>query len=332
MNFNLNIYRAAMGTTARILLLVPMAALAACAGIDKEGRNTLGAGLPSDVELTSVPFYPQEVNQCGPASLAIVLSSSGLDVRPAELVPQVYSPKRQGTLPTDIIAAARRYGRMAHSINSMEALLLEITAGNPVIVLQDLGIAPSPTWHFAVVIGFDRAARTLTLHSGVTPRKTIGWQKFERTWLPGGRWGRTILAPDRMPAGADEKPFLRAAAGLERARQLPAARIAYQTAIAHWPDSLAAHIGLGNSLYGLGQLKAAAKSFRTATTRHPSSAAAFNNLAHVLAELNRSEEAIFVAAEAIALNTSTNDGQLQTTLREVLAHDQYAQRRILMKK
>ena len=36
-------------------------------------------GVEQTVELTAVPFFPQDENQCGPASLATVLSYSGVD-------------------------------------------------------------------------------------------------------------------------------------------------------------------------------------------------------------------------------------------------------------
>jgi len=219
---------------------------------------------------------------------------------------------------------------MAHPIGTMEEILRAVAAGNPVIVLQDLGLAPAPTWHFAVVIGFDRAARTLVLRSGHDKRKLYGWPEFEGSWGPGGRWAQTILAPDQIPAGADEKRFIRAAVGLEQARRHRAASIAYRTAIGRWPDSRAARIGLGNSLYALGRLEAAAETFRAAAARHPSDATAFNNLAHVLAELNRTEDATLAAAEALALSAGKNDARVKTTLKEVLSRDRYVERRILV--
>ncbi|MBM4196338.1 MAG: hypothetical protein FJ197_04455 [Gammaproteobacteria bacterium] len=92
-------------------------------------------------ELTSVPFFPQTVHQCGPAALATVLVASGLDTTPEALVPQVYVPGRKGSFAVELAAATRRAGRIAYTVESPQAMLQEIAAGNPVLVLQDLGAA-----------------------------------------------------------------------------------------------------------------------------------------------------------------------------------------------
>src|SRR5207237_9306004 len=63
-----------------------------------ELREALPQGLPEHVELTQVPFFPQDEYQCGPAALATVLASSGVKVTPEELVAQVYIPERKGSL------------------------------------------------------------------------------------------------------------------------------------------------------------------------------------------------------------------------------------------
>ncbi|TVQ74520.1 MAG: hypothetical protein EA372_02275, partial [Chromatiaceae bacterium] len=63
--------------------------------------------LPRQVELDQTPFHPQELYQCGPAALATVLGARGLIVHPDDLVEEVYLPERQGTLQTEMLAAAR---------------------------------------------------------------------------------------------------------------------------------------------------------------------------------------------------------------------------------
>ena len=87
-----------------------------------------------------VPFFPQEDYQCGPAALATVLSHSGVPVTPEPLVSQVYLPSRQGSLQIEMLATPRRYGRVSYPLAPRYAdLLREVAAGNPVIVLQDVG-------------------------------------------------------------------------------------------------------------------------------------------------------------------------------------------------
>ncbi len=51
---------------------------------------------------------PQTRFQCGPAALAMVLSWMGYLASADALIRQVYSSGRHGSLPTDMIGAARR--------------------------------------------------------------------------------------------------------------------------------------------------------------------------------------------------------------------------------
>src|SRR5215212_8494513 len=95
---------------------VLLAWLAGCAPLVPQTmglRTEWPAGVAQRVELTAVPFFPQEDYQCGPAALATVLKHSGVDVTPDPLVSQVFLPARQGSLQLEMLAAARRYGRVS---------------------------------------------------------------------------------------------------------------------------------------------------------------------------------------------------------------------------
>ena len=287
--------------------------LTGCATTHAPRTRGTSQDLPPRVELGAVPFFSQEDYQCGPASLAMALASSGVPVRPEDLVAQVYSPARQGSLPTDMIGAARRHGRLAYPISTIEDVLAELAAGNPVVVLQDLGLW-RPRWHFAVAIGYDLAQEKVVLHSGTKRREVLSFARFEGTWAPSGHWGLIVLPPGRLPATAKEQTFLEAAVGLERARQWKAAAEAYRSAHERWPTSLGALIGLGNSRYALRDLSGAEEAFRVATRLHPVAAVAFNNLAHVLAEMGNLEEALAAARQAVALGGALEEVYRATLL------------------
>ncbi len=110
-------------------------------------RANAPATLPPQIELAAVPFFPQEEYQCGPAALATALVYGGVATTPAALVPQVYLPGREGSLQTEMLTATRRHDRLAYRLApSLEDLLLEVAAGNPVIVLQNLSFAFAPLW------------------------------------------------------------------------------------------------------------------------------------------------------------------------------------------
>lgn len=281
-----------------VLVAAALAACASPAGLDLGG---LPPGVPERVEIAAVPFVPQDELYCGPAALATVLTWSGAAVSQAELAPALFTPGRAGTLQQDMLGAARRHGRLSVPVADFAGLLAELSAGHPVLVLQNLGLALVPQWHYAVAIGYDRAAGELVLRSGLEARRRVPFATFERTWARADHWAMVILPPDRLPATGAEDELLQAAAGLERIGQRGAAATAYQTALERWPDSLGAMIGLANARYGSGEIAGAEHALRHATRAHPDSAAAWNNLAHVLAERGRHEAALAAARQAVAL-------------------------------
>ncbi len=295
-------------------LCVVLALAAGCAATYTDSRSKVPADLPARVELADVPFFPQEAYQCGPAALAMALAWSGDPVRPEDLVPHVYSPAREGSLPVDVVGAARRHGRIVYPVATLEHLVAEVAAGHPVVVLQDLGFPMYQQWHFAVVIGYDLDAAEIVLHSGTEPREVLSLRRFEQTWEPGGSWGAVVLPPSRLPATARKPAFVEAVVGLERARRPEAAAQAYEAALARWPASADILIGLGNSRYASGDLAGAEDAFRKAVAADPGAAPALNNLAHVLAESGRREDAAAAARRALALG-----GPLADTYRATLA-------------
>src|SRR3978361_1869587 len=59
-------------------------------------RTDWPAGVPQQVEMTQVPFFPQDEYQCGPAALAMAMSYAGDHVLPQALVDEVWWPSRHG--------------------------------------------------------------------------------------------------------------------------------------------------------------------------------------------------------------------------------------------
>ena len=259
------------------------------------------AELPAQVALSQVPFFPQEDYECGPAALAMVANAAGVKVTPDALVDQVYLPGRQGSLQPEMLAATRRQGLLAYPLQpSIENVLREVAAGNPVLVFQNLAFSIYPVWHYAVVMGYDRARHVLLLHSGRTERMEISLFAFERTWARGQYWAMLALPPGQLPATAEPQAYATAAATLERT-DARGAQQAFAAALQRWPDERAALLGAGNSAYALGQREVAEKAYRQAVRKHPDFADGWNNLAQVLMELGRRAEASQAIARAVAL-------------------------------
>lgn len=274
--------------------------------------------LPIRHELDTVPFYPQEAYQCGPASLAMTLTWSGTQVDPEAITPEVFTPSHKGSLQSAMISTARRRGRVAYPISGAEEMLEEVAAGHPVIILQNLGLSWYPVWHYAVVVGYDLEIGIVLLHSGVTSQKRLSLSVFNNTWARGDYWGLLVLPPSRLPATATEHNYVSAVLGLEKAQQWQAAIEGYNTALARWPDSLSARMGLGNSYYALGDLVSAEAAFREATIRFPTSGMAYNNLAQVLWERDNRKEALEAARKAVDLGGPLVE-EYRRTLKEIQA-------------
>jgi peptidase C39-like protein/tetratricopeptide repeat protein len=254
-------------------------------------REAQPAGLPDRVELTAVPFFPQSDYQCGPASLAMVLKSAGADVTADALVPEVYVPARKGSLQIEMLAAPRRHGLVSYRLApQFEDLLRELAAGNPVIVLQNLGLREG--WHYAVAVGYDYQAGELLLRSGQNERQALPFAAHEMVWKRSGYWAMVVVPPERIPATAEKSRWLESIAALERAGGAKSARLAYATFLERWPDSVNAEIGLANAHHALGELAEAERVLRDAARREPESVVVLNNLAQTLSDLGRNEEAL----------------------------------------
>ncbi len=300
---------------ARILAgtLCLLAILGGCATQTQTLLREPPAGLPRSVELAQTPFFPQEQYQCGPAALATTLRVAGIPVTPQELADQVFLPLRAGSLQTEMLAAGRRNGAFTVTIPPrLDALLAEVAAGNPVVVLQNLGLSWAPLWHYAVVIGYDLDGPSVILRSGTTERQLMALSTFEHTWRRSGSWGIVTLPPGTLPKTAEEGTAVTAAVAFEKGRDPALARRVYAAAVRRWPSSLLLQLGLGNTAYTMRDLPAAAEAFRAAATAHPDSAPAWNNLAVVLAELGRIEEARDAARQAVAIGGTFADAARET--------------------
>jgi tetratricopeptide (TPR) repeat protein len=269
------------------------------------------------IELDDTPFYAQERYQCGPAALATVLAQSGATVSLENIVDKVYLPGRQGSLQYELLAATRTEGRLPYVIDgSLAAIWRELAAGRPVLVLQNLGVAAIPRWHYAVVVGIDAERGEVVLRSGTDRRRVTRARTFLRTWQRGGYWGMVALAPDALPATADRSRYFEAIAALEQAGRAEEAAVAWRTALGNWPGDTVALFGLANALFALRDYRAAEEAYRDLLERDGAAVVARNNLALALAEQGRYDAAL--QEIGIALSQS-RDAALEQELRDTEA-------------
>ena len=263
-----------------------------------------------------MPFFPQEKYYCGPAALAMVLSWSGLPVTQEEIAAQVYTPGREGTLQSDMVAGARRHGRLAVPVTRLSDLTAELAAGHPVVVFQNLGFGWFPVWHYAVAIGYDLSSGDLSC--------TRGWTRGARCRLPpssgpgrapiiGGWWSSRPRSC--LQRRTKWRCCTRRVASSRRGGR---ARPPSPTPPSPSAGPAASRPGSASATPPMPQAisRQAENAFRTATERHPEAGAAWNNLAHVLGEKGRRPEAIAAAERAVRLG-GPNATTYRATLREV---------------
>jgi hypothetical protein len=124
-------------------------------------------------------------SDCGARALARVMGP-GSDL--AQLHAQTLTPARGGTLPTDMISAARRHGYIPRRVGSWPELLSELHVGREVIVLQNRRWSWWPQWHYTVVTGYD-PVRDIVSFSDVD---SLDRDAFLDTWDDGGFWGLVL--------------------------------------------------------------------------------------------------------------------------------------------
>lgn len=271
--------------------------LSGCASQIQRPADSVTDTVQSRAILGSVPFHAQDEYQCGPASLAMMLGAQGLTDTPDELKEAVYIPERKGSLQVEMVAAARARGMVVYPLRPhIDAIITEVDAGHPVLVLQNLRFNWWPQWHFAVVVGYDLEREQLILNSGTNRFQRESFRVFDNTWRRGERWARVMLPPDQLPATARPLDYVRAVYDLEQTGRHELARTGYQTALLRWPDDLSAGFAAANHELATGNAAAAVEGFRSLMAFHPDVAAVWYNLGLSLEALQCPE----AAAEAVS--------------------------------
>ncbi|MBY5926054.1 MULTISPECIES: PA2778 family cysteine peptidase [unclassified Halomonas] len=293
--------------------LALLAVLSGCAATpDLDTRRT--QSLSAQRLLDDVPFHPQRDYQCGPATLAMSLNHTGVDVSVDDLIPDIYVPARKGSYQPEMLAATRRHGRIPFVLAPrLESLLEEVDAGRPVVVLQNLSLPAFPLWHFAIVNGYDLNQQVLRLRTGVTRQDSTEFGRFDATWQRSDRWAFVALPPGQLPVSLSASEAIQATSDFERVQGAGNALPAWEAVVERFPDAAMARFGQANAYHAQGRLEDAIDAWRAATQYDPELAPAWLNLGLTLASQDEPQEAVQALQRAAAL-----PGPWQTSAQEAL--------------
>ena len=267
-------------------------------------------GIPSQHEIESTPFYPQLDYYCGPATLAAMVNFHGQPVEPNDIASQIYVPDLKGSLQEEIVAAARQFNLIPVQLDgSLESLLREIASGNPVLVLQNLGLDSIPKWHYAIAIGYDLESETLVLRSGTRKRLTRSFSLIERTWQRANNWALVIVPVGVIPVTASADSYLGSLVDFEQTNDVQLAHQAYLSAAKKWPSNLSAQIGIGNTAYALKAFAVSEEAYFTVLQLAPQFGQLWNNYAYALAQQGKTTESLAAIKRAIEISPDNKNFQ-----------------------
>ena len=301
-----------------LLLLALTAFLSGCASMYPQSNLLLTKApqVPSQAEITEAPFFAQTEYHCGPAALATILNHHDIAVSPEAIAPYVYAPGVKGSYQLELIAAARSYGLAVYPLESkLSTLIEEIASGNPILIMQNLGLPWSPVWHYAVVIGYDLNNQNFILRSGTEKRLLTRFTTFERTWTSANSWAVVIAPTDSTPKTALPHRWVKSLEDLQTMNHILETQVGYQAAKERWPDNLLVHLGMGNLLYEVKDYVGAKSAFASYVNLAPKNPIGWNNLAYSLGQLGCTN-ALKAITCASALNTK-NQVDIGSTQKEV---------------
>jgi len=151
-------------------------------------HTSLTGSTPAQTYLGNLPFAFQSFNNCGPASVSVVLGYYGFRVSQEDLR-KVLRP-RGGYMSANVISPyVKKFGLNAITVKNgnVAAVKRLVSQGIPVIVLQWLD-RPGHTPHFRVVRGFDDTTGHMWVSdSMIAGAAYISYRDFDVLWNTQGR-------------------------------------------------------------------------------------------------------------------------------------------------
>ena len=266
--------------------------------------------------IPNVPMQKWDIKSCGAGSLSAVLQHHGDPTTMDEW--QVALPKtRGGVMSIDLVLAARQKGFDAELVTGDAAMVeAEVRDGRPVILMLQVVQYPGKSldfFHYIVIDGFDPMRNLFRTQFGDGKARWAPMKRISGAWKK--TKNATILIRPRDP-NADA---LRMAVQLEEEGKYALAAHAYREVLQRDPNSFLAWTNLGNAEMRAGRRPAAEEAFRKALELKPDAADTLNNLAWLLYEDKRIDEAEPLARKAVITRAPDSWMRLDTLARILVA-------------
>ncbi|HYI11631.1 MAG TPA: tetratricopeptide repeat protein [Thermoanaerobaculia bacterium] len=271
---------------------------------------------PSASVIPDVPMQKWDILTCGAGSLSAVLQHHGDPTTMEEW--QAALPKtRGGVMSIDLVLAARQKGFEASLVTGDATLVeAELRDGRPVILMLQVIQYPGKSldfFHYVVIDGFDPARSLFRVQFGDGKAR---WAPMKRL---APAWKKTKYATILVRPGDPNAQALRAAVQLEDEGKYALAAQTYREILQKDEKSVLAWTNLGNAEMQLGRHVAAEEAFRKALELDGEAADTLNNLAWLLYEQKRVDEAEPFARKAVLTKAPDPWMRLDTLARILVA-------------
>ncbi|HEX6179097.1 MAG TPA: tetratricopeptide repeat protein, partial [Thermoanaerobaculia bacterium] len=266
--------------------------------------------------IPNVPLQVWDIKSCGAGSLSSVLQHYG-DMTTMQQWDGMLQKTRGGVMSIDMVLAARRQGFDARLVTGDRMTIeRELLEGRPVILMLQVIQYPGQSldfFHYVVLDGIDTNRGLLRTQFGDGKARWVKYKRIENAWRGGGF--ATIMIRPKDPV----TDLLRTAVMLEEKGDYDEAAREYRRILNDHPDSALAWTNLGNVEVQRRNVNAAEQAFRKAIALDTIAADALNNLAWLLYEQKRLDEAEPLARRAVEAPAPDSWMRLDT-----LAHIQMA--------
>lgn len=299
-----------MRRPAQILLLALAALqLTACVTLAPMSRRTSD----SAQVIPDVPVRRWGDNTCGSGALSTVLNHYGEKVTEAELDARFAKGRNGGVVSLDLLLEARSRGYHAELVPGDEALVKKLLSEQkPVVIMVRVLNMPARSrdlFHYVVLDGIDPKRDLVRMQFGRGKPRWARLRSIERAWAPTGR--ATFVVHGRSENRLSRDELLRRAVALHESGKPHAAIAIYEELAGQSSDALVL-TNLANARRDAGDLVGAERDYRAAVSVDATNRDALNNLAWLLFEAKRTDEAAAFIRQAVVLDGTDHDLILDT--------------------